>query len=171
MEEEFKCKCGTNITKWATSGLCSGCSDQQTIDKAEKVEPDFPCCIVGTDTFFQDMEEAKEEFAGQWAHPCHSVPLHVDPKRTAESLAEQVEEWMCEDAFEDAYSCVEGRSTLIASFEAALIEFNKVQTASTWTPDIGKVFQIPSEAHEAAPQQISTYGAIDMGYEPTGEAR
>lgn len=137
-----KCACGETLTQFQR-GLCFKCEVQRTIDSGQKVEPSFPCCIVDTDTFFEDMEDAQEEFAGSWAHPCETVPLFVNAKRLAADLVEQVVEGMCEEAFEDAYDYVNGEADLTEAFEKALIAFNDKQTAYSWNPITKQVFQIP----------------------------
>ena len=138
---ELKCKCGEKMPNFQK--LCYSCKDAKTIADAEKVEPSTPLNIVGSDNYFDCLEEAGEQFANQWAHPCTKDPLRVDPKRCAESLVETTMEWMTEEAFEDAWDYVNGQAELTAAIEAALVAFNEAQTAYSWTPETKKVFQIP----------------------------
>jgi hypothetical protein len=142
MIEQHKCSCGAIISSYQVR--CYRCNDAKIIADAEKVEPTTPLNVVGTEDYFDCLDEAAEEFAGEWAHPCFSEPLHIDPKRSAAMLAEQASEWMCEEAFEDAYSYVNGEKELAEAFEAALIAFNERQTATSWTPNTKQVFQIPA---------------------------
>lgn len=119
-------------------------TDEQIIAAAEKVLPDVPLCVVGTDTYFMDVEEAQEEYSGQWAHPCIMEPLAIPhPKRTAEGFVEDVVERICEDAFEDAYDHVNGQAELLEAFTKALEQFNAAQTAGSWYANTKQVFQIP----------------------------
>lgn len=142
---EVKCACGTVLPgiNWKQ---CSVCADAAIIAAATIVTevPDI-VCIVGTDRYFQSIDEAAEEFPGGWAHPCTSKLLSVDPKREAESLVETVFEHMCDEAFEDAGDHVEGGGALEEAFEAALVTFNAAQTASSWSPDTSKIYRLPGE--------------------------
>jgi hypothetical protein len=138
------CACGEEL-KFASSTKCSSCIDAAVIAKATVVEYDGGAlCLVGTDTYFHDMESASDDHPGQWAHPCDSALLSIDPKRLASDFVERAIEDMCEEAFEDAEEHVNGADALGAAIEAALVAFNQAQTASSWTPDIGKVVRIPA---------------------------
>lgn len=128
---------------------CDDCRIKAIIDAATEVAPDSPLCLVDSDTFFGDLEDAVEEHPGLWAHPCDREPLAINPKRTAADLAERVIEDMCEEAFEDAHSCVNGEKELKEAFEAALVIFNAAQTACSWVPRTKEVFRIPAIATEA----------------------
>jgi len=141
---EKLCACGEGISRFSTR--CWKCADAAVIAAAERVEPSTPLCIVGSDTFFDDLDQAAEEYAGQFAHPCDKVPLHVRSKSLAEDLVERAVEAMCEEAFEDAEDSVNGAADLEAAFVAALDAFNAAQTASSWVPNPKQVFQIPAPA-------------------------
>lgn len=136
------CKCGTEISKWSTT--CQSCRNAATIAKAEVItEAPGIMVIVGTDDYYQSVEDAAEMHPGAWVHPCDSIPLSINPKRLAESLVETVVEDACEEAFEDAAEHVNGAKALQESFEAALVTFNEAQTASSWQEDTSKVFKLP----------------------------
>lgn len=136
------CRCGTEISKW--SSACQQCRNAAVIAKAEILTdaPDI-MVIVGTDDYYQSVEDAAEMHPGAWVHPCDSVPLSINPKRLAESLVETVVEDACEEAFEDAADHVNGEVSLREAFEAALVTFNEAQTASSWQEDTSKVFKLP----------------------------
>jgi hypothetical protein len=144
VKTETLCACGVEISRW--SSRCGPCHDQIIIDKAEKVEPSSPLCLVGDDTFFGDVEDAAEAHAGQWAHPCEEVPLTINSKRLAADFVERAVEDMCEEAFEDAECHVKGQAELEAALVAALEAFNAAQTSSSWMPITKAVFQIPALA-------------------------
>ncbi|WP_404711514.1 hypothetical protein [Sphingomonas sp. MMS24-J13] len=149
---ERRCECG-ELLRFLNQTKCGSCQDADIVAKATVVDYDgSPLCIVGTDTFFYDIESAEETHAGQWAHPCDSELLHVDPKRLADALVERAIEDMCEEAFEDAEDHVIGAEALGEAIEAALIAFNKAQTASSWTPDVSKVVQLSSAPTEPGAQ-------------------
>ncbi|MDY7525529.1 hypothetical protein [Sphingomonas sp. 10B4] len=99
--------------------------------------------IVGTDSYYQSVEDAADMHPGAWVHPCDSIPLSVNPKHLAESLVETAVENMCGEAFEDAADHVNGEVALREAFEAALVTFNEAQTASSWQEDTSKVFKLP----------------------------
>lgn len=142
------CKCGQPISRW--EAMCGACKDKATVDAAKVVTPSVPCVIVGTDTFFHDLEDAIEDCPGEWAHPCDEELLHINPKWLAEDLAERAVENMCEEAFEDAEDHVKGVDQLTTDIAAALERFNAAQTASSWNPRTGEVFQIASAQGPAA---------------------
>ena len=144
IEQEKKlCECGAEISRW--SRRCLSCQEKAIIAAATVVKPSDPLVIVGTDTFFQGLSEAVEEYPGRHAHPCDLEPLKVNSKRLAEYLAERVVEDMCEEAFEDAASYVNGENDLREAFEAALDKFNDAQTANSWVPRTNEVFVIPEK--------------------------
>lgn len=146
------CKCGAEISRWST--CCHACSVAATVAAATVVEPSAPLNMVGTDTFFHDLEDASDERPGEWAHPCDEEPLKVHyVKRTAEELCERVVEEMCEEAFEDAQDHVKGVAELTSAIEAALIVFNEAQTACSWSPRTGEVFLIPASVDERSQSQ------------------
>lgn len=143
------CHCGA-VLHGSFQKECFTCHDKAVIANATVVEDDGePVCIVGSDTFFSDLESAIEEYAGRWAHPCERAPLAVDSKRLAESLAERAVEDMCEEAFEDAEDSVNGVAALTESIALALDAFNFAQTASSWNPDTTKIVRVPGEPEAA----------------------
>lgn len=148
---------------------CYACEEQRIIDAAEVVEPSSPLCIVGSDTFFGDIEDALEDYAGCYAHPCEEEPLRVNAKRLAAHLAERVVEDMCEEAFEDAADHVNGEDSLRYAFEVALDAFNEAQTANSWVPVTKAVFRIPASvdtrrmAETGTGSVRSTSGAVPKG--------
>lgn len=152
-----KCVCGADLSKWRKR--CDACREKAIIDAATIVEPDWPLVLVDSDTFFGDLSDAEEEYAGCWAHPCNKVPLGVNARHKAVGLAERVIEDMCEEAFEDAVEHVKNEDNLIAAFTVALEDFNRAQTACSWIPRTKEVFQIPSPlAATLTPDRVATPG-------------
>ena len=142
MSEKKLCKCGVEISRWITQ--CYACREQAIIDAATKVEPSAPLLIIDSDTWFDGLSDAMDEYSGRWAHPCDDEPLSINPKRMAVNLRERVIEDMCEEAFEDAEDQVKGADALEAAFAAALEIFNDAQTARIYFPRVKEVFQIPA---------------------------
>jgi hypothetical protein len=141
------CPC-SKVIEGGSESTCFACqraaSDAAIIAAATVIdEPPDILCIVGTDEYFQDVDDAAERFPGAWAHPCDRVMLHVNPKRLADELVESAVERMCDDAFEDAEDHVEGTTALGEAIEAALVMFNDAQTSACWHPDLSKVFKLP----------------------------
>lgn len=137
------CACGTVLADHFRT-RCEPCRIAAIVAKATVTEetPDI-VCIVGTDAYFEDLDEAAEQYPGAWAHPCNRVPLGVDPKKLADVLVERAIEIMCEDTFEDAEEMVGGANALGDAIERALVAFNDAQTASSWDADLTRVYRLP----------------------------
>lgn len=131
--------CGCETPKGWTR--CSGCRLNAKLEKAVEVPDDGgPYCAFGGDTYYHEIEEARDDGC-EWVSPCHVSYPRIDADSVLDSLVED----MHEDASVDDLDAVE-------PFMAAVKAFNEAQRTQSWFGDDKRKINVAQaiEARRAA---------------------
>lgn len=118
---------------------CDNCRIASKLAAAVEVPDDGgPYCEFDGDTYFQEIEEARD--AGlEWVSPC----FVTYPKIDADSVLENLLDDMHEDASVDDMDAVD-------AFYAAVSAFNDAQRTQSWLGDVKRKIRVPQSREQSS---------------------